>query len=35
MLELDGDEQTIQEALDWVRSTGVEVDLVSGDVLEG
>ena len=35
MLELEGDEERIQEALDWVRSTGVEVDLVSGDVMEG
>lgn len=35
MLELDGDEEKIQEALDWVRTTGVEVDLISGDVVEG
>jgi hypothetical protein len=35
MLEIDGDEDKIQEALGWVRSTGVEVDLVSGDVVEG
>jgi len=34
-LELDGDEDQIHQALDWVRSTGVEVDLVSGDVVEG
>ena len=35
VLELDGDEADIRRGLDWVGSTGVRVDLVSGDVIEG
>ncbi|MQF82692.1 FeS-binding protein [SAR202 cluster bacterium AD-802-E10_MRT_200m] len=35
MLELIGDDTNINEGLAWVRSTGVSVDLVQGDVLEG
>ncbi|MBM3943846.1 MAG: FeS-binding protein [SAR202 cluster bacterium] len=35
VLELDGDDKEIRRGLDWVRSTGVRVDLVSGDVIEG
>ena len=35
MLELIGDDTVIDEGLAWVRSTGVSVDLVQGDVLEG
>jgi len=35
VLELDGDDTEIQRGLDWVASTGVRVDPVSGDVLEG
>ena len=35
MLELIGDDTVINEGLAWVRSTGVSVDLVQGDVLEG
>jgi ABC-type methionine transport system ATPase subunit len=35
MLELDGDEAEIKRGLDWVSSTGVRVDPVSGDVIEG
>ena len=35
VLELDGDEGEINEGLDWVTETGVRVDPVTGDVLEG
>ena len=35
MLELDGDESEIERGLEWVSSTGVRVDLVSGDIIEG
>jgi ABC-type methionine transport system ATPase subunit len=35
VLELEGDEAEISRGLDWVISTGVEVDAVGGDVLEG
>ena len=35
VLELEGDEDEIARGLDWVRATGVRVDPVSGDVVEG
>ena len=35
VLELDGDEADIQRGLDWVGSTGVRVDPVAGDVIDG
>ena len=35
VLELDGDEAEISKGLVWVTATGVRVDPVSGDVLEG
>ena len=35
VLELDGDDQEIQSGLDWVRTLGVRVDPVAGDVVEG
>ena len=35
VLELEGDEEEITTGLDWVISTGVRVDPVSGDVVEG
>lgn len=35
VMELTGDDTQIQAGLEWVRSTGVQVDLVSGDVVEG
>ena len=35
ILELDGDEEDIERGLDWVRSQGVRVDPVLGDVVEG
>ena len=35
VLELDGNEDDIQRGLDWVGSTGVRVDPIAGDVIEG
>ena len=35
LLELDGEEAEIKRGLDWVSSTGVRVDSVSGDVIDG
>ncbi|HAA95259.1 MAG: FeS-binding protein [SAR202 cluster bacterium] len=35
VLELDGEEPEIQRGLDWVSSTGVRVDPLVGDVIEG
>ena len=35
VLELDGSEDEIANGLEWVTSTGVRVDPVSGDVIEG
>ncbi len=35
VLELEGDSDEISSGLEWVSSTGVRVDPVSGDVVEG
>ena len=35
VLELDGDDKEIERGLEWVATTGVRVDPVSGDVIEG
>ena len=35
VLELDGEESEIESGLEWVASTGVRVDPVGGDVVEG
>jgi ABC-type methionine transport system ATPase subunit len=35
VLELEGDEDEINSGIEWVSSTGVRVDPVSGDVVEG
>ena len=35
VLELEGAEDEITNGLEWVMSTGVRVDSVSGDVIEG
>ena len=35
VLELEGDEEIIKSGLDWVSSTGVRVDPVGGDIIEG
>tara|TARA_B100001750_G_C15321060_1_gene502249 strand:+ start:516 stop:758 length:243 start_codon:yes stop_codon:yes gene_type:complete len=34
-LELEGDQQAIQDGLEWISNTGVRVDLASGDVIDG
>ncbi|MBM3948318.1 MAG: FeS-binding protein [SAR202 cluster bacterium] len=35
VLELEGDEAEIERGLNWVTTTGVRVDSVVGDVVEG
>ena len=35
VLELEGEEDRIVEGIEWVKETGVRVDPVSGDVVEG
>ncbi len=35
VLELEGDEDEISRGIDWVTETGVRVDPISGDVVEG
>ena len=35
VLELDGEEPEIKRGLEWVSSTGVRVDPLGGDVIEG
>jgi hypothetical protein len=35
VLELEGSESEIADGLGWVAETGVRVDPVSGDVIEG
>ncbi|MBM3944040.1 MAG: FeS-binding protein [SAR202 cluster bacterium] len=35
VLELEGDEKEIERGLKWVTSTGVRIDPVIGDVVEG
>lgn len=35
ILELEGEQQSIDDGLEWVRSLGVRVDPALGDVVEG
>ena len=35
VLELEGDDEIIKNGLDWVASTGVRVDPIGGDIIEG
>ena len=35
VLELDGEKEEVERGLQWVSSTGVRVDPLSGDVIEG
>ena len=35
VLELEGEDDEIERGLEWVNATGVRVDPVSGDVVEG
>ena len=34
LLELEGDADQINQGIEWVRSTGIEVQLITGDVIE-
>ena len=33
-LELEGEEAVLHQGIEWVRSTGTEVELLTGDVIE-
>ena len=33
-LELEGEATVLQQGIEWVRSTGTEVELLTGDVIE-
>jgi len=35
ILELEGEDPEIQKGLEWVSSTGVRVDPLGGDVIDG
>ena len=35
ILELEGEDQEIKRGLEWVSSTGVRVDPLGGDVIDG
>jgi ABC-type methionine transport system ATPase subunit len=35
VLELEGEDQEIKRGLEWVSSTGVRVDPLGGDVIDG
>tara|TARA_Y100000310_G_C20383959_1_gene669507 strand:+ start:40 stop:282 length:243 start_codon:yes stop_codon:yes gene_type:complete len=35
VLELEGDEQDIEQALAWVTNQGVRIDPVVGDIVDG
>ncbi|MBI4220326.1 MAG: NIL domain-containing protein [Chloroflexi bacterium] len=35
VLELEGNDQEIERGLSWVASTGVRVDPIVGDIVEG
>ena len=35
VLELNGDEQEIERGIEWMSSSGVRLDSISGDIVEG
>jgi hypothetical protein len=35
ILEIEGEQKAIDDALDWVRSLGIRVDPALGDLVEG
>lgn len=35
VLELEGESNVVDEGLEWVISTGVRVDPIAGDIIEG
>ena len=35
VLELEGESEVVEDGLEWVTSTGVRVDPIAGDIIEG
>ena len=35
VLELEGESEIVEDGLEWVTSTGVRVDPIAGDIIEG
>ena len=35
VLELEGESEVVEDGLEWVTSTGVRVDTIAGDIIEG
>ncbi|MFL2760501.1 MAG: NIL domain-containing protein [Dehalococcoidia bacterium] len=35
VLELEGDSEVVENGLEWVTSTGVRIDPIAGDIIEG
>ena len=35
VLELEGESDVVDEGLEWIISTGVRVDPIAGDIIEG
>ncbi len=35
VLELEGESEVVEDGLEWVISTGVRVDPIAGDIIEG
>ena len=35
VLELEGESEVVEDGLEWVTSTGVRVDAIAGDIIEG
>ena len=35
VLELEGENEVVEDGLEWVTSTGVRVDPIAGDIIEG
>ena len=35
VLELEGNSEVVENGLEWVTSTGVRIDPIAGDIIEG
>ena len=35
VLELEGESEVVEDGLEWVTATGVRVDPIAGDIIEG
>ncbi len=35
ILEMDGEDEEVERALEWMSSEGVRIDPVTGDIIEG